>query len=81
MISKKVSAKLKENIKIFLKKIRIYIIIVIVEDHDRQAFNSLKTLYNVILTNENSNEKISNNEKKKKKKSMKLNKNQNKHTR
>ena len=62
------SVRLKKNVKIFLKKIRTRIIIVIIENHDRQAFNSLKILYNVILINENSNEKILNNEKKKKKK-------------
>ena len=68
MISKKMNARLKNNVKIFLKKIRIRIVIVIVKDHNRQTFNLLKTLYNVILTNENSNKKILNNEKKKKKK-------------
>ena len=68
MISKRVSARLKKNMKIFLKKIRTRTVIVIVEDHNRQTFNLLKTLYNVILTNEDSNEKILNNEKKKKKK-------------
>ena len=68
MISKEVSARLKKNIKIFLKKIRIRIVIVIVKDHNRQVFNLLKTLCNVVLINENSNEKILNNEKKKEKK-------------
>ena len=68
MISKRVSARLKKNMKIFLKKIRTRIVIVIVEDHNHQAFNLLKTLCNVVLINEDSDEKISNNEKKKKKK-------------
>ena len=68
MISKGVSVRLKKNVKVFLKKIRTRIVIVIIKDHNYQTFNSLKTLCNVILTNENSNEKISNNEKKKKKK-------------
>ena len=58
--------------KIFLKKIRTRIIIIIVEDYNRQAFNLLKILYNVALINENSNEKISNNEKEKKKKIDKI---------
>ena len=68
MISKKMSARLKKNVKIFLKKIQTRIVIVIIKNHDRQAFNLLKILYNVILINEDLNEKISNNEKKKKKK-------------
>ena len=68
MISKEMNARLKNDIKIFLKKIRTRIVIVIVKNHNRQAFNSLKILYNVALTNENSNKKILNNEKKKKKK-------------
>ena len=65
-------ARLKKNVKIFLKKIRIRIVIVIVEGHDRQTLNLLKTLYNAVLTNENSNKKILNNEKKKKKKIDKI---------
>ena len=68
MISKKINARLKKDVKIFLKKIRTRIVIVIIENHNRQAFNLLKILYNVALINENSNKKISNNEKKKKKK-------------
>ena len=68
MISKEMSARLKDNVKIFLKKIRTRIVIVIVKNHNRQTLNLLKTLYNVILINENSNKKILNNEKKKKKK-------------
>ena len=59
MISKKINARLKNNVKMFLKEIRIRIVIVIIKNHNSQAFNLLKTLYNVILTNENSNnEKI-----------------------
>ena len=72
MISKKMNAKLKKNMKIFLKKIRTRIVIVIVENHNRQTFNSLKTLCNVILINENSNEKISSSEEEEKKKIDKI---------
>ena len=65
----KMSVRLKNNVKIFLKKIRTRIvIIIIIKDYNRQIFNSLKILYNVVLINENSNKKILNNEKKKEKK-------------
>ena len=72
MISKRMNTKLKKNMKIFLKKIRTRIIIVIAKNHNRQTFNLLKTLYNVVLINEDSNEEILNNEKKKKKKIDKI---------
>ena len=68
MISKKVNARLKNNVKIFLKKIRTRIVIIIIKNHNHQALNLLKILYNVILINENSNKKILNNAKKEKKK-------------
>ena len=68
MISKRVSARLKKDMKIFLKKIRTRTAIVIIENYNYQTFNSLKTLYNATLANEDSNEKILNNEKKKKEK-------------
>ena len=67
MISKGVNVRLKNDVKIFLKKIRTRIVIDIVKNHNYQTFNSLKILYNAILINENSNKKILNNEKKKKK--------------
>ena len=35
MISKEMNARLKNNVKIFLKKIRTRIVIVIIKDHKR----------------------------------------------
>ena len=66
------NARLKNDVKNFLKKIRTRTVIAIVEDYNPQIFNSLKTLYNVTLINEISNKKILNNEKKKKEKVDKI---------
>ena len=64
MVSKKMNAKLKDNVKVFLKEIRTRTVIIIIKNHNRQTLNLLKILYNVVLINENLNEKILNNEKK-----------------